>query len=403
MTVITGENKFSPIITLDVTVKAGSKYEKEEELGYAHILEHMLVKGTSKRPTSYDMGIELDKIGAFSNASTGKESVHLVSQAASQYAERLFDITSDRIMNSVIDPAILENEKKIIVEELRRAEENNDRKASVSATSYLLEGSPISKDTLGNEKTINSATREKLVNYHQKFYSAGNSALIALGNITHEESVDLVRKYFSEWWRGEIIKMDKHILAPISPHFRFEKSDTQRTYIRLFYRIPGAESIKESLIFEMLSNYLSYGYSSVLKHELRTKKGLVYGIGTSSDIFSDVGIFKISTATASPSLTVDIIIETMGKIQENLTNEILKTLKEQTISIMSGEMANPSNEMGFLINNFVLYDRLITLNDLSKILLSIKLDDVKSSIKKYLTPENSLLFLMGPGEITVKY
>lgn len=403
LTVITGENKFSPIVTLGIVVKAGSKYEKGEESGYAHILEHMLMKGTSRRPTSYEIGVELDKIGASSNATTGKESVLFVSQAAGRHAERLFDIASDRIMNSLINPATLENEKKIIIEELRRAEENHDRRASVLATSYLLEGSQISKDTLGNEKTISSATREKLINYCNKFYPAGNSALIALGNLSHEESMGLAEKYFGSWQKGKTVKMERDVLAPINPHFRFEKLDTQRTYIRLFYRISGAELIKESLIFEMLSNYLSYGYSSILKHELRTKKGLIYGIGASIDTFSDVGIFKISTATASPGLVADIIIKTMGKLQENITNETLETLKEQTISIMSRRMANPFNEMGFLINGFVLYDKLITLDDLSKILRDIKLGDVKSSIKKHLTPENSLLILMGPKEIKVEY
>lgn len=403
LTVITGENKFSPIVTLGIIVKAGSKYEKEEEFGYAHILEHMLMKGTSKRPTSYEMGMELDKIGAFSNATTGKESVLFISQAASRHAECLFDIASDRIMNSLIDPAILENEKKIIIEELRRAEENHERKASVLATSFLLEGSQISKDTLGDEKTISSATREKLINYYHKFYSAGNSALIALGNLSHEESVDLAEKYFGNWQKGETVKIERDILTPISPRFRFEKSGTQRTYIRLFYRIPGAEPIKESLVFEMLSNYLSYGYSSVLRHELRTKEGLVYKVETSSNIFSDVGIFKISTATANPSSATDIIIKTMGKLWENITDEILETLKEQTISIMSRKMADPFNEMGFLINGFVLYDKLITLDDLSKILYDIKLGDVKSSIKKHLAPENGLLMLMGPEEIKIEY
>ena len=106
----------SPISTIDIWIKAGSRYEDKDQLGYAHILEHMLLKGTKTRPTSFDFRVAMDRVGAISNAMTYSEFSRFFVQVASDYQDLMFELLADALLNALVDPTVLENEKKVIIE-----------------------------------------------------------------------------------------------------------------------------------------------------------------------------------------------------------------------------------------------------------------------------------------------
>ncbi|MCC2631177.1 MAG: peptidase protein, partial [Candidatus Paceibacter sp.] len=116
--VITIHMKDTPTVTVLAMVEAGSKYESKEKNGISHFLEHMVFKGTEKRPTAYSISKELDSIGSHYNAFTSEEYTGYYAKAAPKHLPRLLDVVSDLYLNPVLDEKELEKEKGVIIEEI---------------------------------------------------------------------------------------------------------------------------------------------------------------------------------------------------------------------------------------------------------------------------------------------
>ena len=124
--VFTYEDTSIPVIDIKLVFKAGSRYEESHQKGYAHILEHMLLRGTIKRPSPILISKELDNRGGSRGASTNKEALTITMQAADNYLEDLLELLSDMLLNSLIDSSVLENEKRVIIEEFKKTFDNTD-------------------------------------------------------------------------------------------------------------------------------------------------------------------------------------------------------------------------------------------------------------------------------------
>lgn len=110
----------TPIATLMVLVRAGSKYETKEINGISHFLEHMMFKGTNKRPDSSGISEEMDSIGAEFNAFTGAERTYYYAKAGSEDFDLILDVISDIYLNSLFDDKEISLEKGVILEEIKR-------------------------------------------------------------------------------------------------------------------------------------------------------------------------------------------------------------------------------------------------------------------------------------------
>ncbi|MEK9183566.1 MAG: pitrilysin family protein, partial [Patescibacteria group bacterium] len=206
--IITSEDINSPIVTITVWVRAGSRYEQPHQLGYAHILEHMLLKGTKNRPTIFEISVEQNRVGAYSNANTGSEWINLIIQVATEHAEHMIELLSDMLQNPIFNECVLENEKKVILEEMYRAEHNPERLAIMINMRNLFSNHPLSHLPIGTVDTIKKATVQELKNFYNTHYHPSKAALVTVGNLSHEKATMLGEKYFGAWNVGEKIKIE---------------------------------------------------------------------------------------------------------------------------------------------------------------------------------------------------
>lgn len=399
--IITSENPNSDIITLSVWVKAGSRYEIREQLGYAHILEHMLLKGSKKYPSVIEAGKARDRVGALSNATTGPERIYIYIQVAKNHLEKMFELLSDTVLNPTIDPEVLENEKEVILQELYKQKDDYRRYLWKLSSKLLFGKHPLSQDPLGSEASIKSAISEKLLDYHKKFFVPDRAAIVASGGLTHEKITKLSKKYFGAWPKSD--KVTDNLQEPQTKKgFAFEKAPSKQTYIILKYVSPKY-SIGESVALEILINYLSYGYSSLLKQEVRTGRGLAYNISAGSELYQDASMFFIQTATTKPMETAEIILNIMRKLNKSFTSEIFDELKEQTASIFNREINDPFSELSFLGKGWLLYEKIISPEEFLEVLEKIKYKDIIAAINKYLSEEHLFIAALGEEEFKVDF
>lgn len=391
--VITGENPNSEIVTFSIWVKAGARYESSEQLGYAHFLEHMLLKGTEKYPSTFEVGRVKDRVGAISNAFTGPERIYFFIQVAKDNLEKMIELLADAILNPLLDANELENEKKVVIEEMRRSKEDYPKHIWKVLLRETFEGHPLSQNVLGSEESIGAVTPEKIKDYHKKFFVPSRSAFVATGGVSHETILPLIEKYFSDW-SGEYIADDLHTPNIKEGNF-FEKSQTKQTYLIFAY---AGQNItpKESAAFEILKNYLSYGQSSLLKEELRNKRGLVYGISASNTPYLDANLFSVETSTAKPKEVIDIVSSGIDNLANNFNENLFEELKNQTANVVLRQLSDPFFEMFIIGNGWRMYGKLISPEEFINEIKNVSYDDILAVENKFLSKDN--LFISAIGE-----
>ena len=397
--ILTYEDTSIPVIDMQLVFKAGSRYEESHQKGYTHILEHMLMKGTTKRPSPVLIAKEVDDKGGYRNAFTGRESLSIVLQAADNYSEELFELLSDMLLNSLIDSTILENEKKVIIEELKKAEDNTDTFFVRLTFKDMFNGHPLASNILGDPESILSATADELKKYKEKFLVPDNSALIVAGNISHDAVVVLAQKYFGGW-TGNKITLPTAQFNPSLKKSYFHLKDTKQTIVSYnSYSVPAVKT-REFLALELVRNFLSFGGSSVLNEELRHKRGLIYSVGTQNFSFRDAGLFWIRTSTTKPKETVDAIKDIIHNLKNLFTADLLEVIKARRIGAFKRYIANPYNQTGFLSDGFLDLGKLVTPEEYMAEIGSITYDEILHVIDTYLIPEKAVITAIGPEDFT---
>ncbi len=398
--IISVENPTAVASTVAFWFKTGSRYESQEDLGYAHILEHMLFKGTKKRPSGMDIALEKDYLGAFSNAHTRRESVDFWIEVASEYTEPMFELLSDMILNSTINESALEKERLVIIEELHQITSEPNKLLSLIAMNRFFIHHPLAKHPIGEEKTITVATSEALKKYYRNFYTPDRAVIIVSGPLTLEQVTEMAKKYLGEWdAKSKVENNFSEYISTKKADYIFKNNVTPNTYLLMGYHTPGASCIKEVTALNLVSRLLTTGFSSLLMDEIRTKRGLVYGISSGQSAFADAGMFSISTSSAKPIETVIAITNVIKDLSKTITEELLTRLKIQSKNRFLLLISDQSSEMNFLGSNFIDYGHLISPDQYLDLIEKVSLEDMHGVVRKYLIPENSLLAVVGPKEI----
>src|ERR1035437_7398670 len=158
--VITVPMKDNPAVTVLVMVEAGSKYEQKKQNGISHFLEHMVFKGTPKRPKAIDISRELDSLGAQYNAFTTQEFTGYYAKVAASLLDEALDVVSDMYMNPLFEESEIKKEKGVIIEEIRMYNDLPQRHVHDVLSGLMFGDQPAGWSVLGTEGNIRSFSRQ---------------------------------------------------------------------------------------------------------------------------------------------------------------------------------------------------------------------------------------------------
>ena len=190
-------------VTVMVMVGTGSKYETREINGISHFLEHMMFKGTTKRPGYLDISRELDSIGAEYNAFTGKEFTAYYAKSSSDKLNVIMDVIFDIYLNSKMDEEAIKVEKGVIVEEINMYRDLPSRYVGDLFEKLLYGDQPAGWEIAGQKEIVTALKREDFVNYFTTHYIAGNTVVAIAGNINADEIKEKVKVHFENIRKGQ--------------------------------------------------------------------------------------------------------------------------------------------------------------------------------------------------------
>src|ERR1051326_8068637 len=194
---LTASNPQVASTTCFIFLAAGSRYETPDTNGIAHFAEHMFFKGTERRPTARDIGVEIDGIGGEFNAFTGKEYTGYYVKCASEHRGVALDVLTDMLRRSKFEPEEIEREKGVIVEEMNMYFDT-PRDFIGGVYEQLLYGDqPLGWDIIGRKETVRGATRETFLDYLGRWYRP-ERMVVGIGGRVGDDAVARVEELLGD-------------------------------------------------------------------------------------------------------------------------------------------------------------------------------------------------------------
>jgi predicted Zn-dependent peptidase len=328
--------------TVQVMYKIGSRQESSANNGASHFVEHLMFKGTKKRPTTLDISKTLDAVGAEYNAFTSKDRTAYYVRADSTHLPLAFDILSDMLRHSIFDPKEVDKERGVIIEEINMYEDNPVMYLDDIFESLVYKGSSLARLIIGPRANIaKNISRETLYQHKKRWYYPGNMSIGVAGKFDEATILKLIDRYFPvEKSKKPKARVARALLKQQKPQIHIMTKETEQ--VQLMLGFPGLPSRHRDLpALTVLSNILGGTMSSRLFINLREKRGLCYSIRAGSDSHEDVGSFAVRAgldkSRVVPALKLiteelrrDLIKQNIEEA-ENLKKEFQRELKEQEV------------------------------------------------------------------------
>jgi predicted Zn-dependent peptidase len=349
-------------ISIGVWLTRGSRHETAERGGIAHFVEHMLFKGTATR-TAEDIAQAIDSIGGQLDAFTAKEYASYYIKVLDEHLPLAIDILSDIVLNPAFNPADVEREKKVVVEEIKMVEDTPDDLVHELFTQGFWENHPLGRPILGSRETVESFTADVLREYFAATYAPRNLIVSAVGNLEHGRVRELVAERF-----GALTSAGANLgeEAPtVVPKVLIRNKDLEQSHLCL-----GASSYPQDhddrYSSYVLNTLLGGSMSSRLFQNVREKRGLAYAVFSGLSAYRDAGSFTVYAGCANEAVgeVVDLVVEELRTIKQAPVPEAeLQRAKDHLKGSLMLSLENTASRMSHLARQEIYFDRQFGLDE----------------------------------------
>ncbi|MBW4544735.1 MAG: insulinase family protein [Symplocastrum torsivum CPER-KK1] len=317
-------------VNLNVWINVGSAAESDDINGMAHFLEHMVFKGTP-RLQSGEFERLIEERGAVTNAATSQDYTHYyITTAPKDFAE-LAPLQLDVVLNPSIPDDAFERERMVVLEEIRRSEDNPQRRTFRRAIETTFEQLPYRRQVLGPASVIEQLKAQQMRDFHGTWYQPRSMTAVAVGNLPVDELIEIVADGFTQT-SVSTQEVDKNLLPQTftpEPAFtevvrrEYVDETLQQARLVMVWRVPGMNELEQVYALDVLSVILGQGRVSRLVRDLREERQLVTHIGVSNMTQRHQGVFYISAQLPEENLAVveDAIAQHIRKFQTELVAE----------------------------------------------------------------------------------
>jgi len=378
----------------------GSRYETKKINGASHFIEHLMFKGTEKRPTTLDISKELDQVGAEYNAATSKDWTAYYVKIDAKKTEIALDILSDILLNSKFEKSEIEREKGVIIEEINMYEDNPLMYIENILEESLYEGNSLGWQVSGPREVIKKISRQELLDYKNAFYRPKNMVICVAGNFP-ENIKEKVENYFTfEKKESEIPRFEKFDFSQTEPRVKIKNQKTEQ--VQLAFGFPGY-SYRDDRTYALylLAVILGGNMSSRLFINIREREGLCYFIRSYLNIYQDTGNLVVQAGLDYSRLekAIELILEQLKKIKEQgVSEEELNDAKQFLRGKIILNLENSSELAEWYAKQAVLTDEILNPDEKFEKFDQVTVEDVIKIANESLRKKFINLALIGPFE-----
>ncbi len=388
--------------SVGVWVGVGSRAETPALHGCSHFLEHLLFKGTGGR-SAMDISIALDAVGGEFNAFTAKEYTCFHARVLDDDLPLAVDVLGDMVTDSLLREEDVAAEREVILDEIAMHDDDPDDVVHNLFAQQAWGDSPLGRPIAGTVESITALTRDQVARFHHRHYRPANIVVTAAGNLDHAAVVRLVKTAFS---RRGFLESDEEPVVPDTarPARRVHPGTltAQRPFeqVNLVLGVNGITRHDDRrYALGVLNTALGGGTSSRLFQEVRERRGLAYSVFSFASHHHDAGLVGVSVGCLPPRLddVLGVVRDELARVAaEGITHEELRRGQGQLRGGLVLGMEDTASRMSRLGKAELIYDELLSLDEVIHRIDTVTLDDVRELAGALFT-QPEILAVAGPA------
>ena len=376
----------------------GSRMEERRTNGVCHFLEHMLFKGSAKRPTALDISQAIEGAGGVLNAFTGKEYTGYWAHVPYDRLELAVDVLADMVYHPLLDSAEIDRERTVVQQEIRRSHDQPSAWTSELLSRACYGDQPIGWSIAGTEESVQAMVREDFLAHIQTWYAPENIVVSIAGNTTPEQVVALVEERLATLESRAI-----PAFAPATPglppeRVQVESRDTDQSNLALGLRALS-RSDPDRYILRILNTVLGQGMSSRLFKEVRERRGLAYSVGSSLSRHQDTGVLGISAGVSPQNVeeAMRVILEEVFKLTtEPVPDDELTRARDYSVGNFRLSLETTMAFTQWTGENLIADGKIEEIEKVVAGLSAVTAADIQRVAKSLFQRDNVALALVGP-------
>lgn len=386
--------------TVLVLVKVGSRYEYPAINGASHYIEHLMFKGTKRRPTTLDISRGLDAVGAEYNAFTGKDYTGYYITIEAGKLPLAVDMLHDMMFHSKYDPVEMDRERSVIIEEINMYHDNPMMHVEELLEQIMFDGSTLGWDIAGSPQTMRTMTRDQVIEFRDAYYAPSRIVIGVAGKV-NKQTLALIKKTFGA------VKA-KSEPASFVPHTHraphavvpcvVQDKPVEQLQVALGFPSFGARD-KRNAAVALLSTILGGTMSSRLFISVRERKGLCYFVRAENSSYDDVGVFQIRSGLDKSrlKLAVKTILQELDKVKKSgVTARELKEAKDNFRGRILLKLEESSNRADWYARQELILDKAKTPEERMAEIDAVTASEVKKVAKEILDLKRMSVAAIGP-------
>jgi predicted Zn-dependent peptidase len=385
-------------VSICVFIGVGSRYETDTRAGISHFVEHMLFRGTDKRPTSHAISEAIEGVGGMLNGGTDRESTVYWCKVPQAHFEMALDVLSDILLHSRFVAEDIEKERQVIIEEINMSYDNPSQRVGQLMDDVMWPGHPLGRDIAGSKVSVTSIKRNDLLGYVKKNYLPSDTVISIAGNIQHKEAISVVTELLGEWTGTGQRPGFKTYHDKSAERLTVETRDIEQVHLCL--ALPGLSRVHpQRFVLDLLNVVLGEGMSSRLFTEIRDQLGLAYSIFSFVDHLADSGALTVYAGIEPRRLeeAVKAISSQFTRFSKEIVSDAEMTkARELTKGQLLLRLEDSRHVASWNGGQEVLTGQVRTVDEVVAILDSITAPDMRKLARQMIVKDRLRLAIIGP-------
>jgi predicted Zn-dependent peptidase len=385
-------------VSMGFFLGVGSRYESEAMSGASHFVEHMLFKGTTSRPTAWDIAEAIEGKGGMVNASTGLEMTLFWAKVAAAHLPEALDVLSDMLLNATFDPLELEKERAVISEEINYSLDTPFSLVMLLANSLQWPNHPLGRDIAGTRDSVATISRESLLSHMSDHYRPGGTILGLAGHVEHQDVVEWANANLANWEPAPRVPWEPAPPDHEGPKLHLEVKDSEQAHLNFsFSALPRTDPDRFAL--RLLNVILGEGMRSRLFQEVRERLGLAYSVDSYASTLQDTGAFGIyaGVGTDRAQEAIRAILYQLDRLrQEPVSEHELEKAKEFVRGRTALSLEDPFAVAAWFIRQVLLAPEVLDPDETVARIDAVEARDIQRLAQTLFREERLNLAVVGP-------
>ncbi len=395
--VLTSAMPHTRSVSASIYFGAGSRYESPEQAGISHFVEHMLFKGTTKRPRPEDISGVVENVGGIQNAATDRELTVYWCKVAKPHFDEGLDVLLDMVHHSLFDPREIQKERNVILEELNQVQDSPSELAGLLIDSTVWPEQPLGRDVGGSKETVSGISREMLLSYLHQQYDPANTVVSIAGDVIHGEVVATLERSLGEWRPGAPGAFYPAEDGPKPPRMNLLSRKSEQAHLCL--ALPGLSSQhRDRYALGLLNVILGEGMTSRLFLEIRERRGLAYDVHSYVSHFLDTGAVTVYAGVdpKNAAATLQAVLDLLLALRDTLTEGELNKARELTKGRMLLRMEDTRAVSSWMGGQELLNREVKTVDEITAVIDAVTIEDLRRVAQQLIDKDRLNLAVVGP-------